>query len=81
MAAIHNALAGAAGESVFLFTISSNQTNANLRTLAVSAGWDQNSKVTATINSNIYVYSTSTGTPGLTINGSFPGGVELVNNG
>jgi len=65
----------------FAFTISSNQTNANLRTLAVNAGWNQSSKVVATVNSGVYIYSTSTGTPGLTINGSFPGGVELVNNG
>lgn len=65
----------------FAFTISSNQVNANLRTLAVNAGWNQNSKVVATVASNIYIYSTSTGTPGLTINGSWPGGIELVNNG
>jgi hypothetical protein len=65
----------------FAFTISSNQTNANLRTLAVNAGWNQSSKVVATINSGIYISSNSTGTPALTVNGSFPGGVELVNNG
>jgi hypothetical protein len=65
----------------FSFTISSNQTNANLRTLAVNAGWNQSSKVIATINSGVYVSSNGTGTPGLTVNGSFPGGVELVNNG
>ena len=65
----------------FVLTISSNQTNANLRTLAVNAGWNQTSKVVATINGGVYVSSNSTGTPGLTINGSFPNGVELINNG
>lgn len=65
----------------FAFTISTNQTNANLRSLAVAAGWNQSSKVVATINAGVYVSSNSTGTPALTINGSFPGGVELVNNG
>lgn len=65
----------------FAFTISSNQTNANLRTLAVNAGWNQTTKVVATINSGVYISSNSTGTPALTVNGSFPGGVELVNNG
>ena len=65
----------------FPFTISSNQTNANLRTLAVNAGWNQSTKVAATINSGIYVYSTAVGTPGLTINGAFPNGVVLTNNG
>jgi len=65
----------------FAFTISSNQTNANLRTLAINAGWNQSSKVVATISSGVYVSSNSTGTPALTVSGSFPGGVELVNNG
>jgi len=65
----------------FSFTIATNQTNANLRTLAVNAGWNQSSKVVATINSGVVVSSNSTGTPGLTINGSFPGGVDLINGG
>jgi hypothetical protein len=65
----------------FAFTISSNQTNANLRTLAVNAGWNQSSKVVATINSGVYVSSNGTGTPALTVNGSFPNGVDLVNSG
>lgn len=65
----------------FSLIISTNQTNVNLRSLAVSSGWNQASKVNATINSGVVVYSTSTGTPAMTISGSFPGGVELVNNG
>lgn len=67
--------------NLFSFTISSNQTNANLRTLAINAGWNSTAKVAATIASGIFCSSNSTGTPGLTINGSFPGGVELINNG
>ena len=65
----------------FAFTISSNQTNADLRTLAINAGWNQSTKVVATINSGVYVSSNSTGTPALTISGSFPNGVTLTNNG
>jgi len=65
----------------FAFTISSNQTNANLRTLAVNAGWNQSSKVVATIDSGVYISSNSTSTPALTIIGSFPGSVDLINNG
>lgn len=65
----------------FSLTISTNQTNANLRTLAVAAGWNQSTKVVATINSGVYVSSNATGTAALTVNGSFPGGVEIVNNG
>lgn len=65
----------------FAFTISSNQIQANLRSLAISAGWNQSSALRATINSGVFIYSDSTGVPALTINGSFPGGVTLVNNG
>ena len=65
----------------FAFTISSNTTNANLRTLAVNAGWPGTAKVVATINGGIFVSSTSTGTPALTIDGAFPNGVDLINNG
>ena len=65
----------------FPFSITSNQTNANLRTLAVNAGWDQSIAVVATINSGVRMTSNTVGTPGLTINGAWPGGIELVNNG
>jgi hypothetical protein len=65
----------------FSFNISSNQTNANLRTLAVNAGWNQTTKVVATVNSGIYISSNGTGTPALTVDGSFPGGIELINSG
>ena len=65
----------------FAFSIASSQTNANLRTLAVNAGWDQSTKVVATINSGVVMTSNTVGTPGLTINGAWPSGIELVNNG
>ncbi len=67
--------------SVFDLIISSNVSNANLATLATAAGWDGTSELTATLNSGIYCSSTSTGTPALTINGSFPNGVTFTNNG
>lgn len=83
MAGIHNALAGASAPTIppFAFSISTNQTNANLRALAVSAGWDQNAPVSATINSGIIISSNATGTPALTVDGSFPNGVTLTNSG
>lgn len=65
----------------FSGTISSNQTNLNLRTWALANGWDGSSVATITINSGVYVYSTSTGNAGLTINGSWPNGITVVNNG
>jgi hypothetical protein len=67
--------------NAFSGTISSNQTNLNLRTWALANGWGGTSAATITVGSSVYVYSTSTGTPGLTIDGAWPGGVTLVNNG
>lgn len=65
----------------FAFTISASQTNANLRTLAVNAGWNQSTRVVATVASGVYISSNATNTPALTVNGSFPNGVQLINNG
>ena len=65
----------------FAFTISTSQSNANLRSLAIAAGWNQSSQLIATIETGILLSSNVVGTPGLTINGSFPGGVSLINNG
>lgn len=67
--------------SQFSLTISTDQSDVNLRAFAIAAGWNESSKVVVTINSGIYVSATSTGTPAMTISGSFPGGLELVNAG
>lgn len=69
--------------------ISANTTNYSLST-AVSSytsthGWNGTSKlaITLTINSGVYVYSTSTGSYALTLSGSYPSGSTIVvtNNG
>lgn len=65
----------------FSFTISSHQDRANLRTLALNAGWNGSSAVVATLASGVWIYSASTGQAALTINGSFPNGVTFINNG
>ena len=65
----------------FSATISSNQTNLNLRTWALANGWGGTSAATITVGSSVYIYSTGTGTPGLTIDGAWPGGVTLINSG
>ena len=63
----------------FAFSIAGG-TNVNLRSAAVSAGWNGTSRVIATITSTIS--SSSTGSPALTIAGSFPGGLSVtVNSG
>ena len=65
----------------FTYTISSNTINLNLRAGAIAAGWDGIAPLVVTINSGVYVSSNNTMTPALTVNGSFPGGVTLINNG
>jgi hypothetical protein len=69
--------------NAFAFTISSNQTDANLRSLAVAAGWNQSIVVVATIGSGVVISGSvqANSTAALTIDGSWPGGVTLVNNG
>ena len=54
--------------------------NVDLRTQAVAAGWNQTSKLIATLASGM-IYSSSTGSYALVIAGSFPGGVQFINNG
>ena len=69
--------------NIFTFTISSTQVDANLRSLAVAAGWNQSVAVVATIGSGVNINGSVAGnsTAALTIDGSWPGGVTLVNNG
>ncbi len=67
--------------NTFTYTISASVANLNLATGATAAGWDGSSNLIVVINSGVYVYSTSTGSAALTVNGSFPAGVTLTNNG
>lgn len=67
--------------NAFSFTISTSQNNLDIRAAAVSAGWNQVSKLNVTIGSGVSITSASTGTAACTIAGSFPGGIALTNNG
>jgi hypothetical protein len=76
---------GKSSSFTFNQTISSNTTNYNLKSAAIAAGWNQTSPLiaTITINSGVFVYSTSTGTYGFDTGSTFPSGtsLSLVNNG
>ena len=65
----------------FAFSITSTQTNANIRTLAIAAGWDQSTPVVANVNAGVTLHSNSTSTGGAVVSGSFPSGVTIVNSG
>ena len=65
--------------------ISSHTANYNLKTAAIQAGWDGSRAATfnVTINSGVYVYSTSSSAPAFDTGANFPSGtiINLINNG
>jgi hypothetical protein len=64
------------------YTYSSNTTNASLNVTTIGGYSSGKSDITITVNNGVYVYSTSTGTPGLTLSGGNSGDtITLVNNG
>ena len=65
--------------NIFTFTISSTQTNANLASLATSAGWDGSAPVEATIANGVTINGSNT--HALYVNTAFSGGVTVINNG
>jgi hypothetical protein len=66
--------------TLFSLTISTPYTTPqNLRTLAIAAGWDENDYLLVTNNS--IISSNTTSSAALTVSGSFPNGVALVNHG
>lgn len=62
-------------------TIQANYQELNLRNWVVSQGWNQSSAVTVTIAAGYYIWSNSTSVAALTIDGSWPGGITLINQG
>ena len=67
--------------SILRLTISSNQTDLNLRTYALANGWNPGQLLEITINSGVYILASSVSASALTVSGAFPSGVKLVNNG
>ena len=76
---------GKSNTLTYNLTISSNTANYNVKTAAVAAGWNGTSAATinVTINSGVYVYSTSTGSYAFDTGTSYPAGctLNLTNNG
>jgi hypothetical protein len=67
--------------NAFNATISSHQADLNLRIWALANGWNGSTAATITVASGVHIYSTSTANAGLVIDGSWPAGVTLINNG
>jgi len=66
--------------NVQYFTISSNQTDLNLRTYVNSQGYNGSADVVVTIDSGVWIYATTTSNPAITT-GSFPRSLTVINNG
>ena len=65
----------------FTFTISSSTEEANLSSLASSAGWNGTAPLICNINSGVYLWSDDITVGGLTISGSYANGVTVNNSG
>lgn len=65
----------------FVYTLPGDVSNLDLRGQAVAGGWNQIDRLLFVIPSGVVVSASSTGLWALTINGSFPNGGRLVNNG
>ena len=64
------------------YTFASSTANASLNVAAIGGYVAGKSDITVTVNPSVYLYSTSTGTPGLTLSGGSSGDtLTLVNNG
>ena len=68
-------------DNQFAFNITSDTENADIRALAVTAGWDEATRLIANVNAGITLYSNSTSTGGAVVSGSFPAGITIVNSG
>ena len=66
--------------STWRATISTHQAYLNLRSWAISNGWNGSAAAEITIASGVYIYSDNVATPALTMD-SFPGGLTLIVNG
>ena len=68
--------------NAYSFTMASGDIQeANIRSLAVADGWDEDVRLIVTINSGTTLYSRSTSTGGAVVSGSFPNGVTILNSG
>lgn len=67
--------------SAFNAVISSHYDQLNLRSWALSNGWNGTVPATITLAGGYYLYSSNVSGAALTIDGSWPGGLTFVNNG
>ena len=64
-----------------LFSFNVTGSDVNLRSAAISAGWDESAPVQATVQSSTTITASSSSNDALTVDGSWAGGVTLINSG
>ena len=75
-------LQGKSNRVALSYVYSANTANASLNLSAISGYSAGKSDITVTINAGVYIYSTSTGTPALSLTGGTTGDtLTIVNNG
>ena len=79
--AIRLAADGYGKSNIFYYTFASNQNNINLNSFLTSQGWNGSIRVVITINGGVVISASSTGSAGLTVSGSYPNGLSIINNG
>jgi len=67
--------------NAYTYSFSGDTANADLRSLAVTDGWDEVTPLIITIPSGITLYSSYTTTGGAVVAGSFPNGITINNSG
>jgi hypothetical protein len=73
---------GKSNRAAISYTYSASAANPSLNVTTIGGYVAGKSDITITVNAGVYLYSTSTGTPGLTLSGGSSGDtVTLVNNG
>jgi len=70
-------------EAPFRTAITSNTNDVNVRDFAIAQGWNQDKWLILTINSGVVISTASSGASSyaMTISGSFPKGLNIINNG
>ena len=77
-----NSLYGKSNRVSISSTFAASTANASLNVAGIGGYIAGRSDITVTVNSSVYLYSTSTGTPGLTLTGGTAGDtLTVVNNG
>lgn len=67
--------------TTFFATIATDQQQLNLRSWTIANGWNEINPVVIIISSSVVIWSDNTSIPALTIDGVWPNGISIINQG